>query len=208
MSDPERLRTLPDNPDLAAVLLAGGRSRRMGRDKALLSLDGEPVAKILAERLLTLTDQVYLSTNDPSLSAFLGLTSICDTYRDRGPMAGVHAAMSLSTRTLLIVLACDLPGASVDLLQGLLVFSDGYDAVVPRTSDGQSHPVCAVYRRSCLARMSYYLEIGENRLLTFLADPALRVRWIAPSEGGFSDTDLLDLNSPENIAEYLRLHRL
>ncbi len=180
----------------------------MGRDKALLCLEGESVAKILAERLLALTEQVYLSTNDPSLSAFLGLPTIRDTYRDRGPMAGVYAAMSRTTRTLMLVLACDLPGASVDFLRGLVVLSAGYDAVVPRTSDGRAHPVCAVYRRTCLPRMSYYLEIGDNRLLTLLADPALRVRWIAPGEGGFSDTDLLDLNSPEDIVEYIRIHKL
>lgn len=193
--------------DLAAVLLAGGKSRRMGREKALLFLDGRPVVQILAERLSRLTDQVFISTNDPQTFTFLGLPSITDIYPGRGPLGGLHAAMTHTSRPLLLVLACDLPGASTDFLQYLIDCSADYDVVIPCTSDGRLHPVCAVYRRTCLAQVRQILEIGENRMLSLLEDPKLRVRRVAPGEGLFSEADLFDLNSPEDYAKYLRLHR-
>jgi molybdopterin-guanine dinucleotide biosynthesis protein A len=194
-------------PDVAAVLLAGGHSRRMGYDKALLSLGEQPIVQVLAMRLHELTNQVLLSANDPSAYAFLGLRTIPDIYPSRGPLAGLHAAMLHTLRPLVLVLACDLPCVSTTLLRHMIECSAGFDIVIPVTSDGCLHPVCAVYRRTCQQSAEHNLSVGENRMLSLLEDPRLRTRRLSSLEGAFSDADLTDLNSPEDLEKYRRLSK-
>lgn len=194
-------------PDLAAVLLAGGQSCRMGFDKAFLRVGGKSVAQLLAARLRTLTDQVLLSANDPSAYTPLGLPIVLDIYAGSGPMAGLHAAMLHSQRPLMLVLACDLPRVPAVLLRNIIESSPGFDAVIPITPDGGLHPVCAVYRRTCLPVVERNLRSGMHRMVSLLDEPGLRVRQLTAAEGGFSDTDLLDLNSPDDYEEFRRMSK-
>jgi molybdenum cofactor guanylyltransferase len=192
-------------PDLAAVLLAGGKSRRMGADKALLSLGGQPVVQLLAARLRRLTDQVLLSANEPPAYAFLGLPIVPDVYPGRGPLAGLHAGMLHTERPLVLLLACDLPGVSSTLLRRMIEGTEGFDAVAPATCDGLLHPVCAVYRRTCMPIIVGNLRRGDNQMLSLLEDRRLHVRRLTPDVGAFTAADLMDVNSPEDYAKYLGL---
>ena len=186
------------HPDLAAVLLAGGKSRRMGCDKALMRLGGQRFAQLLAERLQEFTDQILLSANEPSAYSFLGLPTVIDRYPGCGPMAGVHAALRHTARSMILALACDMPGVTPRLLRSIIECAAGFDAVVPVTSDGLLHPVCALYRRSCLPVIEEKLHSGENQMLGLLDSRQLRVKGLSPVEGGFSDVDLLDVDTPED----------
>jgi molybdopterin-guanine dinucleotide biosynthesis protein A len=186
--------------DLAAVLLAGGRSLRMGADKALLRLGETPVVALLKSRLLEVTDEVLLSANDPETYRFLALPCVTDRYPDCGPLAGLHAAMLHTCRPWLLALACDLPAITSTLLRSLYHHAAGYDAVVPVTADGRRHPVCALYHRSCLPAMERNLISGENRLIRLLRDPGLRIRQLTAAEGDFTDSILIDVNAPEDFA--------
>lgn len=208
MNDADSLKNPRLYPDVAAVLLAGGRSRRMGCDKALLRLGKQPVLQLLATRLRELTDQVFLSANDPPAYDFLGLRIIPDIYTSRGPLAGLHAAMLHTLRPLVLVLACDLPSVPTSLLRHMIECSTGFDIVIPVTSDGCLHPVCAVYRRTCQQSIEDSLCAGENRMISLLDDPRLRTRLLQSVDGAFSDADLTDLNSPEDVEKYRRLSRL
>lgn len=193
--------------DLAAVLLAGGRSLRMGCDKALLRLHGRPILQALATRLRALTDRVCLSANDPFAYAFLGLPMIPDIYPGCGPLAGLHAAMTHSTRPLLLVLACDLPGVETGFLRRMVDCSRGFDAVIPATSDGLLHPACAVYRRTCLDAVERNLSTGQYQMLKLLEVPGLHIRRLDALDGAFADANLIDLNCPEDYEAYLKLSR-
>jgi molybdopterin-guanine dinucleotide biosynthesis protein A len=193
--------------DVTAVLLAGGQSRRMGRDKALLCMEGLPVAQLLAKRLQALTDEVLLSTNNPAAYTFLGLKTISDIHVGGGPLAGLHAALVHTQRPLVLLVACDLPGVPEFLLRRLVECSVGYDAVIPCTSNGRLHPVCAIYNRTCLPAIERNLMRGEHQMLAIFHESLLRVRQLTPGEGGFSDHHLLDMNSPEDFEECQRLHK-
>ena len=191
-------------PDVAAVLLAGGSSRRMGADKALLPIRGQPVLQHAAAQLRILTDQVLLSADDRRPYDFLGLPAVPDVFPGCGPMAGLHAAMLRTSRPWLIVLACDLPDATAPLLRRLVDAADGFDAVIPAGSDRCLHPVCAVYNRTCLPAIERLLKSGKHRLLSLLEEPGLRIRILSSAEGGFADADLVDLDSPIDYSEYLK----
>jgi len=187
--------------NLLCAILAGGHSRRMGRDKALLKIDGKPVILRLVDLVRPLTDQIVICANDADAYAFLDLPVVPDIYGNQGPLAGLHAAMARSTHPVILLLACDLPYLSLRLLSALVDAVEGYDAVVCQTSDGRKQPLCAVYRRSCLQALQAQLETGINEVRHLWSEPSLRIACFRLADAGFSDRELLNLNSPEDLKE-------
>jgi molybdopterin-guanine dinucleotide biosynthesis protein A len=192
--------------DLCAVILAGGQSRRMGFNKALLPIQGRPLIQFILERVRPLTDQVLVSANDPGPFEFLRLPVVADVFEGQGPLAGLHAAMLHSARLQFLLLACDLPNLHEAMLHRLAASVGDFDAVVPRTSDGAIHPLCAVYRRTCLPVIETNLRRGMNKVADVLLSPHLRVKRLGPEEGEFSDLDLTNLNTPSDLANAGKRH--
>ncbi len=179
----------------------------MGIDKALLSVGGTPMVQLLSTRLAEITDEVLLSANDPSAYDFLNLTIVPDVFPGCGPLAGLHAAMLHSRRPWVLALACDLPRISPGMLKCLIRHAPGFDAVVPVTSGGRLHPVCAAYSRACLPAIERNLRAGENRMIRLLEEPGLRIKRLTATEGNFSEANLLDIDNPRDLEEFLRLHK-
>src|SRR5438094_1828 len=107
-------------PDLSAVILAGGNSRRMGTDKALLVLQGRSLIGTIVDRVRMITDEIWISANDQFKYEFLGLPVIQDVYQGQGPLAGLHSGMRHTGRPLVLLLACDLPRVGEPLLRNLV----------------------------------------------------------------------------------------
>ena len=188
-----------DTTDICAVILAGGKSSRMGSNKALLDFGGRPLISVLVDRIRPITNQILISSNDPDPYEFLNLPVIPDQYRGHGPLAGLHAAMLWKECSLYIVLACDLPNLQAPLLRKIAVLAKGYDVAIPRTRDGLAHPLCAVYRRTCLPEVENSLLRGDNKMIEILLQSSLSIRWVGPEEGHFKDTDLANINTPEDL---------
>jgi molybdopterin-guanine dinucleotide biosynthesis protein A len=185
--------------DVCAVVLAGGRSHRMGSNKALLDFGGQPLIGVLVDRIRPLTNRILISSNDPSSYRFLNFPVIPDHYRGHGPLAGLHAAMLWNSCSLYIVLACDLPNLKAKLLRNLISLAEGFDAAIPRTSDGLAHPLCAVYRRTCLPAVENALIRGANKVIEIMLESALSIKWVSSEEGRFEDEDLANINTPEDL---------
>ena len=185
--------------DICAVILAGGKSSRMGSNKALLDFGGRPLIQVIADRIRSITDQILISSNDPSRYEFLNFPVIPDRYRGHGPLAGLHAAMLWNTCALYIILACDLPNLQAPFLRRLTSLVKGYDAAIPRTRDGLAHPLCAVYRRTCLPAVESSLLRGANKMIEILQQSSLSIRWVEPEEGRFEDVELANINTPEDL---------
>lgn len=192
--------------DLCAVILAGGQSRRMGFNKALLRIGGRPLIQVVLECVRPLTDEVLVSSNDQRAYEFLGLPIVPDIFKNQGPLAGLHAAMLLSSRSLFSLLACDMPNLHEPLLRHLALSAEGFDAVIPRTTDGGNHPLCAIYRKTCFPAIERNLRKGVNRVIDIFTESHLRVQWLDVAAAGFSDLDLANINSPEDL-ENLRIQR-
>ncbi len=189
--------------DVCGAILAGGMSLRMGRDKAFIEINGRPMITRLVNLLACLTDQIIISANDHALFEHLGFPVVADIYAGQGPLAGLHAVMAHSPRPLVLLLACDLPGIHKGLLHRLIDLSDGFDAVIPRSTDGLTHPLCAVYRRTCMEFIEANLARHKNKMVGFLEDSPLTVRWLESKEGSFVDQDLFNLNSPKDLDDYI-----
>ena len=185
--------------DVCAVILAGGRSRRMGFNKALLDVGGRPMIRVLIDRVSSLTNQILISSDDYASYRFLNFPVVPDQYTGCGPLAGFHAAMHWNTSSLYIMLACDLPNLRISLLSNLISLVKGFDAAIPRTKDGIMHPLCAVYRRTCLPSIEQALHCGTNKVVVPFLNDTLAVRWISPEEGQYQEADLANINTPEDL---------
>jgi molybdenum cofactor guanylyltransferase len=185
--------------DVCAVILAGGRSRRMGSNKALLDVGGRPMISVLIDQVRPLTDQILISSDDHSSYRFLNFPVVSDQYTECGPLAGFHAAMHWNDCSLYIMLACDLPNLRPPLLSNLISLVKGYDAAIPRTKDGIAHPLCAIYRRTCLPPIEQALKRGTHRVVDPFMKDMLAVRWVGPEEGQYEVTDLANINTPEDL---------
>ncbi len=153
---------------LAGFVLVGGRSLRMGCDKALLECDGTPLASRVADQLKQVLEQVTL-VGSSALHGHLGFPVIPDHAVGRGPLSGIEAALeSEFAREWNLIVACDMPslhaGLFEELRQKALQASPQTDCIVPMT-DGKLQPLCAVYRHRCGAVVSGALQGGTRRVV-------------------------------------------
>jgi molybdopterin-guanine dinucleotide biosynthesis protein A len=195
-----------DIREICAVILAGGQSRRMGVNKALLDVGGQPMIRLLIDRVRPLAGQILISSNDSSSYQFLNFPVVPDQFAECGPLAGFHAAMKWSSCSLYIMLACDLPNLQARVMGQLLSLAEGYDAAIPRTNDGLAHPLCAVYRRTCFSSIEKALQRGSKKVIETFLNDTLHVRWVGPEEGTFSDDDLANINTPEDLRRLSHSH--
>lgn len=163
------------------VLLAGGKSTRMGRNKSFVPLAGRSMIEIVAGRIAAIFgEKPLLIVNRPEQYRHLGLPLVEDIYRGLGPMAGIHAALAHGDATHCFVFACDMPCLETTLIAAMRRLCDGHDAIVPR-HDGRFEPLHAIYRKSCAPLLEARLRQGRVRLTDALA--RLRVRAIDVGTG-------------------------
>lgn len=207
------------SPPLSVLILAGGRSRRMGRDKIWLELDGIPLIERLVRRVLPLADELLFSTNAGERFMALGATLpmptrvVADRFPGAGPLAGLHAGLSDARHDLVLALAADLPFVNPDLIRHLIGLAEGFDAVVPQTADAttgalQWEPLHALYRRTCLPVIEAHLTAGDRQMICFFDE--VRVRAVGPDELRRFDPELLsffNINTPEDWARGLEIVR-
>jgi molybdopterin-guanine dinucleotide biosynthesis protein A len=180
-----------------AVILCGGKSLRMGTDKALLTLDGLPFLERLSCELSEF-DELLISVDSTDNHPPIKLTSIADIYPNCGPMGGLCTALSVCKSDALIVLSCDMPLFRRDFGEYLCgEFTPDADAVVPLTSDGRVHPLCAVYGKTALPIFERLLASGNFRMRDALA--GLRVKYVSIKDSPYSEMCLKNVNTP---AEY------
>lgn len=133
---------------LSGIVLAGGKSTRMGTNKSLLKIDGEPVIKIIVEELQTCTDEVVLITNEkPDVYDFLNVRQFSDRYKDKGPLAGIESALYNVKADVFIFVASDMPFIDRRVCSCLLEQLHGYDAVIPMYN-GYKHPLSGIYKKN------------------------------------------------------------
>lgn len=188
---------------VSAAVMAGGRSRRMGRDKAWISLpDGRPIVRRVVDVLAEVADDVLLVANDERYRS-LGPRVVPDRFPDGGVLGGIATGIGAATHDRVLVVACDMPRLRADALRLLIERSEGWDAVVPRVG-GEWETVHALYTRACLAPIERALAAGQRRIVSFFAD--VRVRAIDEAELRSVDPGLASItnvNTPEELAALL-----
>ena len=182
---------------IAAFILAGGASSRMGTDKSQLRLEQQTFTQRIAETLLQLTDSVFIVGRDSDESS---LRSVADVYPKWGALGGIHAALAACSREWAIVVACDLPFVTSEIFSYLAEQRMDHDAVVPIQEDGRPQPVAALYRVDpCLRQATDLIEAGRRRPLDLLN--AVKTRWVAFDEMrnfARAQSFFVNINTPED----------
>lgn len=187
---------------LSVVIQAGGESRRMGKDKALMPFLGAPLIQRLIARLRLIADEMLITTNTPSAYQFLGLPLFPDKIPNRGALGGLFTALSASHYPLVAVIACDMPFINPTLLsaQREAIEASRADLAIPRTEQGLE-PFHAIYRReTCLPWVHAALEEGRWRVDAWFDKVHLRIFTLEESKK--YDPDLLsfmNVNTPEEF---------
>ncbi len=190
--------------DVTGAVLAGGLGTRLGRDKTMLTLGGRPVIERVVTALSEACGQVVVVARAKTfeLSSFPVIT---DIYPGRGPLGGIHAALSHAETPLVFVSACDMPFAAAGLVRLARSVWAGEDAVIPFV-DGRSEPLQGLYHRRVAAKAEEALAAGELAVHRFLS--RLEIRWLSRSEvATVEDPAMLffNINTP---ADYRRAEEI
>jgi molybdopterin-guanine dinucleotide biosynthesis protein A len=157
-----------ESSGITGVILAGGKSSRMGCDKALLDLEGKPFICRIAETLQQSVESVVIISNSLDRYKFLGLSVFSDVYEDCGPLGGIHSSLIHATTEKVFVISCDMPLISADAIHFIIdQDTDNTKITVPMVMN-ILQPLCGVYKRSCLPDLVQYLVNGHRSVQEFV----------------------------------------
>jgi molybdopterin-guanine dinucleotide biosynthesis protein A len=163
--------------DVEGFILVGGKSSRMGTDKAQLVFNGQTSVELIAAEMSAVTQSVSLVGARPN-DRHHSLNNVPDIHPGWGALGGIQAALGACRRDWALIVACDLPFVTSELFRRLSSFlGNPTDAVVPIQPDGRPQPLCALYEReTCRAQAERLIEVGEHTPRALLA--AVETRWI------------------------------
>jgi molybdenum cofactor guanylyltransferase len=187
----------------AAIILSGGKSSRMGTNKALLKINKKTNIERIADTLKASFNDIILVTNHPEDYQFLGLKMVSDQYPDRGPLAGVHAGLVSTNFDTNFIVACDMPFVSVELAEVLVNECADYDAVIP-VINGVQHPLFAVFQKRVIGEVARSIEAGRLRMKHLL--DTLNVRYVTEKDlQAYSSIDIervfFNMNHPNEYED-------
>lgn len=195
---------------ITGAILAGGQNRRMeGKMKALLPFAGELLIERQIAQMKTVCEEIIVVTNQPSL--FLpvldrSIRIITDYFPSKGPLSGMHAALSLARHPDVWIVGCDMPFISAQAAQALLELKLEVkcDAAVP-VIDGRTHPLHGIYSKSCADAISALLLAGEYRVMEMLR----MIYWQEATEAYFAERGIpsafvTNVNNPEEYDTALK----
>lgn len=192
-------RAMGTNPDLTAFILAGGKSTRMGTDKAFVTLAGRTLLTHALEVARSVTSDVRIVGESAKFAPFAPVVE--DIFAGCGPLGGIHAALCCSGADLNLMLALDLPFVSPALLQHLTDRARNSAALVtvPRSDTGWQ-PLCAVYRRDFAEKAESALRTGHYKIDALFDERTQGITEEELQAAGFSARVFRNLNTPEELS--------
>jgi len=178
------------------VLLAGGKSLRMGHDKACIDVGGSTLLSRSLDLLRRYFATVLIAGDRPDL-AQTGIPAVPDIYPGSA-LGGLYTGLKTARTDWIFVAPCDMPYPDARILEMLIKHREGFDAVVPRTPDGYE-PVFAVYHKSCLPLMEEMLQQGLFRIYDFYQRINIHYLDWHRMPGGWEQA-LLNINTPDQLA--------
>lgn len=181
------------------ILLAGGKSKRMGTDKGLVLLNGEPLFRYALSVLESCCNEILISGSGGNLY-HTSYQVIEDKYTGQGPGAGIHAALQATSNHVNIVLSVDLPFVDRVILDYLLNGLGTSLAAAPVHSDGKVEPLCAVYHKNALPIFEKALSFGQNKMLDILNTLNFKKLHIYKELQSYDHRVFTNINTPQELA--------
>ncbi len=208
--------TRPADLDVSCIVLAGGKSKRLGRNKLTETIGNLSLIETVITRLSVLKAEIIVVTavdsQLPQLTQYSGIKIVKDIFPGKGTLGGIYTGLDSAATYHNIVVACDMPFLNLELLRYMTEMVAEFDVVVPRTSDGVLEPLHAVYSRHCLEPIEYLIR--QERLSVLELYPMVKVKYIEAVEIGYLDPKNLsffninteaDLNTGRQLAHHEEL---
>ena len=200
---------MEDTSNISTVVLAGGLSRRLGRDKAFEPIGNLPlIQRVLSQVSQISRDTIVVANDKKRETQLLGLDGISisiDKYPDTGSLGGIFTGIHASTTDWTFVVACDMPFLNIKLIRYIMSLKEGYDAVVP-VIDGRPEPIHSIYSKDCLAHIEEKITNNELKITGFF--DKISVRYVNESAINEFDPDhlsFLNVNNEEDLEKAINI---
>jgi molybdopterin-guanine dinucleotide biosynthesis protein A len=193
---------------MTSIILAGGKSLRLGRSKALQIIEGKSLIQWVIDRLAILSTEIIIVTAHGEAipcSSTVRIKTAADIYPGKGPLVGIYSGLITSSSPRAIVVGCDTPFLSVGLLEYMTQISSRFDIVVPRIKR-KLEPLCAVYSKNCLAPIQELLERDERQIRKLFS--MVKVKYVEEDEINNFDPEHLsffNVNSQDDLERARKL---
>ena len=192
-----------DSVKFTAIVLAGGMSRRLGRDKAQEVIAGERMIDRIVRMLRSCADEIVVVVSDKQRERDLRLpcnVSIAtDIYPNTGSLGGIYSGLNAATNVWCFVAACDMPFLNHALINYLISFAKGFDAVIPILDD-RPEPLHALYNKSCVPAIEKQILANDLKIAKFF--PMKKVCFVEEEKIRMKDPELtsfLNINTQEDL---------
>lgn len=185
--------------EAAGVILAGGKSRRMGSDKTFMKVGQAGMIQHVAAELQKVFKEILVAGGSEETGRRLGLTVVADIIPGGGPLSGIHAALNIASYNKCLVVPCDMPFLKAELAALMMSLARGYDVTVP-TDGTYFQPLFAVYDKSCIKVIEQALREGKYKVIDFY--PQVRVNYVNDKLlRDLADTEraFFNVNTPKDL---------
>jgi molybdopterin-guanine dinucleotide biosynthesis protein A len=193
---------------MTSIILAGGKSSRLGRNKALQVIDGKSLIQCVVDRLAILSTEIIIVTASgeaiPCYST-VEIKTVADTYPGKGPLVGIYSGLISSSSSQAVAVGCDTPFLSVSLLKYMTQICSVYDVVVPRIKN-KLEPLCAVYSKNCSVPIQRLLDQDELRIDKLFS--MVKVKYVEEGEINGFDPEHLSFFNINSQADLDRARKL
>ena len=193
---------------MTAIILAGGKSSRLGRSKALQVIEGKSLIQWVIDRLATLSTEIIIATAHGEAipcSSAVRTKTVADIYPGKGPLVGIYSGLIASSTSRAIVVGCDTPFLSVSLLEYMTQICSTFDVIVPRINN-KLEPLCAVYSKNCSSPIQSLLEQDELRIRKLFS--MVKVKYVKEDEINRFDPEHLSFFNINSQADLDRARKL
>lgn len=189
-------------PEITGIVLAGGKSSRMGTDKSLLKWKGKTLIEHAVETIKPVCIKVVISSNK-KVYGFTG----CDTWPDelpgQAPIIGIYSCLKRSETEINIFLSCDMPYLRTDLLRHMIDRVDNHPLLVPVNDDGLLEPLCGIYRKTIIPHLEKHIRHNNLSIYEFIREHGGKFLKLG-KELPFYDSNLFaNINTPDDLKELL-----
>jgi len=193
---------------LTSIVLAGGKNLRLGRIKALETIDSKSLIERAVERVELVSNQILVVTSQGQLTLPDNCKAkiLVDLYPGKGPLGGIYTGLLASESSHSLVVACDMPFLNIKLLHYMIGLCQDFDVVVPRVEEEKLEPLHAIYSKNCLDSMKTLLEQNQLKIDRFFN--TVNVRYIERAECQKFDPELLtffNINSRADLKQAITL---
>jgi len=189
---------------ITGIVLAGGRSRRMGTDKSMMMLNGKSMIEYSIDALKPLCNKVVISSNN-FIYDFTGCEVWPDELPDQAPMVGIYSCLKRSKTDINIILSCDMPLMSTSVLEFLLSNSSNHEITVPIHKDGFIEPLCGIYKQSSMKVLKDFIDDGNFRLNECIRAASHHLISIELEFPFLSENMFLNINTPDDFNDLISI---